>query len=349
MTDTPVLRTAVIGMGKLGLLHAGILNALPGCKLTAIVDQSDQTLRAIHSKKPDLAVYHDHRSMLRQVNPDAVAIATPTGSHAAIAVDCVEVGAHIFIEKPLCLQPQDANPLLDALRVRPRVNMVGYMTRFLETFRKAKELIDLGLLGRLQMLRSTMYIGQLFKAGKGWRYDPTISGGGVLTTQNSHLVDMLLWLFGPVEFVSAHVSRLYSAAVEDHAHVFFHFENGLRGFLDASWSAMHYRVPTMAVHVQGAGGTLDVNDDRVALFLTDSAPGMSAGWHEWRKPDLYRGVPFDIGGANYTAQAMQFVGAVRGEAKVESDVQSALQVQRIISAAYASAEQNGIPVPVRQR
>jgi predicted dehydrogenase len=227
--------------------------------------------------------------------------------------------------------------------------MVGYMTRFLETFRKAKELIDLGLLGKLQMLRSTMYIGQLFNAGKGWRYDPAMSGGGVLTTQNSHLVDMLLWMFGPVEFVSAHLSRLYSPAVEDHAHVFFNFENGLRGFLDASWSAMHYRVPAMAIHVQGEDGTLDVNDDRVALFLIDCKSGMSAGWHAWRKPDLYQGVPFDIGGSSYTAQAIQFVGAIRGVAKVESDVHSALQVQHIISAAYASAELNGAPVPVTQQ
>lgn len=349
MSDAVVLRTAVIGMGKLGLLHAGILNALPGCKLVAIVDKSDQILRAIHSKKSEVAVYNDHRSMLREIAPDAVAIATPTGLHTAIAIDCVDAGAHVFVEKPLCLRPEDADPLLAALRAQPCVNMVGYMTRFLETFRKAKELIDLDLLGKVQMLRSTMYIGQLFKAGKGWRYDPAVSGGGVLTTQTSHLVDMLLWMFGPVKFVSAHLTRLYSATVEDHAHVFLNFHNGLRGFLDASWSAMHYRVPTMAIHVQGEEGTLDVNDDRVGLFLIDSKFGMSAGWHEWRKPDLYRGVPFDIGGPSYTAQAMQFVGAIRGQAKVESDVHSALRVQHIISAAYASAEQNGAPVPVTQQ
>lgn len=347
MADAAILRTAVIGMGKLGLLHAGLLNVLPECKLVAIADKSDQILRAMQSKVSDVSVYNDHRAMLRQVEPDAVAIATPTGLHSTIAVDCVDAGAHVFIEKPLCLQPQDAEPLLAALEKRPRVNMVGYMTRFLETFRKAKELVELGLLGRLQMLRSTMYIGQLFSAGKGWRYDPAISGGGVLTTQNSHLIDMLLWMFGPIEFVSAHVSRLYSTAVEDHAHVYFRFENGLRGFLDASWSALHYRTPTMTIHVQGENGTLDVNDDRVALFLTNSRPNVNAGWHEWRKPDLYHGVPFDIGGANYTAQAMQFVGAIRGEAKVESDVHSALRVQRVISAAYASAERDGAAVTVR--
>jgi predicted dehydrogenase len=254
----------------------------------------------------------------------------------------------VFIEKPLCLQPTDAGRLLEALRTTPRVTMVGYMTRFLDTFRKARELVAQGVLGQLQMLRSTMYVAQLFREGKGWRYDPTVSGGGVLMTQNSHLIDMLLWMFGPVDLVSAHTSRLYSRAVEDHAHVFFQFSSGLCGFLDASWSAHHYRMPTMAIHVQGERGTLDVNDDRVALFLTTETHGMSAGWHEWRKPDLYRGVPFDIGGTQYTLQAVQFLDAIRGNVAVESDVHSALEVQRVISAAYASAARSGAPTAPRE-
>jgi predicted dehydrogenase len=346
MSEAAILRTAVIGMGKLGLLHAGLFNVLPGCRLAAIVDKSDQVLRAVQSKMSHVATYNNHQAMLRESRPDVVAIATPTGLHCAIATDCVAAGAHVFIEKPLCIRPQDADPLLEVLGERPRVNMVGYMTRFLETFRKAKELVDLGVLGRLQLLRSNMYVGQLFGQGKGWRYDAAASGGGVLMTQNSHLLDMLLWMFGPVDLVSAHVTRLYSTAVEDHAHVFFNFTGGLRGFLDASWSARHYRTPAMRIHVQGERGTLDVDDDRVAVFLTEKTPTMDAGWHEWRKPDLYRGVCFDIGGSNYSAQALQFVDAVRGVGKVESDVRSALEVQRLISAAYASAERNGAPVSI---
>jgi predicted dehydrogenase len=331
-------------MGKLGLLHAGLFNVLPGTRLVALADTSDQMLRAVQSKAADIDTFNDYRELLRQVRPDLVAIATPTSSHCVIAAECVAAGAHVFIEKPLCLRPADAEPLLGALRDTPRVTMVGYMTRFLETFRKGKELIESGVLGRLQLLRSTMYVAQLFRAGKGWRYDPAVSGGGVLMTQNSHLIDMLLWMFGRVDLVSAHTSHLYSQDVEDHAHVFFQFASGLRGFLDASWSARHYRTPTMAIHVQGEAGTVDVTDDRVALFLTEDRQGMAAGWHEWRKPDLYRGVPFDVGGSHYTLQAVQFLDAIRGGAAVESDVHSALDVQRVISAAYDSAARRGAPV-----
>jgi predicted dehydrogenase len=341
--ETRQLRAAVIGLGKLGLLHAATFNVLPDCRLVAVADKTKPILDGLKARMEGVSAYSDHLRLLDEVRPDLVAIATPTGLHVPIAVDCVERGIPVFIEKPLSLNSGQADPLLRSLRQRPVVNMVGYMTRFVDTFRKAKELLDSGVLGRPQMLKGSMYIGQLFKRGKGWRYDKAASGGGVLTTQNSHVIDLLLWYFGDIRWVSAHVTRLYSEQVEDHAHVFMQFANGLRGFFDASWSARHYRTPTVVIHVQGENGTLDVDDDGVRLFVADPASGMSAGWHNWRKPDLYRGTVFDIGGPNYTEQALQFLGALRGEGHIESDVASAYKVQQVIDAAYASAEQNGAP------
>ena len=280
--------------------------------------------------------------------PDVVAIATPTGIHVPIALDCVKRGIPVFIEKPLSLNAEQAMPLLDALRQRAVVNMVGFMSRFLHPVVKAKEIVETDVLGGLQMLRASMYIGQLFRRGKGWRYDRGVSGGGVLTTQNSHLVDLLLWFFGPIDWVSAHTGKLYSRDVEDHAHLFFQFENGLRGYLDASWSARHYRAPTIAVHAQGENGTLDLDDDQVSLYVAEPSGAWTAGWHRWTKPDLYKGSVFDIGGTAYTDQALQFLSAIRGQGRVGSDVRSAYEVQRVIDAAYLSAEQNGTPVQVRK-
>jgi predicted dehydrogenase len=148
MSEPTPLRAAVVGMGKLGLLHAGIFNVLPGSRLVAAVDTSEQVLRVLQSKANSIACFKDHSQMLNEMTPDLVVIATPTGLHTSVAADCVRHGAHIFIEKPLCLVPGDAKPLLEALRQRSQVNMVGYMTRFLDTFRKAKELVSLNLIRR---------------------------------------------------------------------------------------------------------------------------------------------------------------------------------------------------------
>jgi len=346
MSNGVPLRAAVIGLGKLGILHAGTFNSLPGCQLVAVADKSKVILNALRSQNRSIETYTDYRKMITRTKPDFVAIATPTDQHVPIAIDCAKQNIPVFIEKPLSTNSRQAKELLHTINGNPIVNMVGYMTRNLDTFRKGKEIIATGVIGNPQMLRCSMYVGQLFKKGKGWRYDPKLSGGGVLTTQNSHLIDLLLWYFGDVAWVSAHMSYLYSKSVEDHAHVVFSFENGLKGYLDASWSARHYRTPTMSIHVQGTNGTIDVDDDQVKLYAQSPHADISEGWHTWQKPDLYKGRPFDIGGTNYTDQAVQFLDAIKGNSVIESDVHSAYKVQCVIDSAYQSAKEDGAPVAV---
>jgi predicted dehydrogenase len=311
-----------------------------------VADSNGTLLKALKARMAGVRVFDDHKALLRDGGIDAAVIATPTGAHVEVALDCVGQGIPVFIEKPLALSGRQAQPLLEALARRPVANMVGYMGRYIETFAKAKAIVTSGALGRRQMLRSSMYVALLFRAGKGWRYDKGVSGGGVLITQNSHLVDKLLWLFGDVRSVSAHTGALYSPTVEDHAHLVFAFASGLTGFMDASWSARHFRTPAIAIHVQGEAGTLDVDDDSVRLFLDAPAGGWDAGWSEWRKPDLYEGVSFDSGGPQYTLQAEAFLAAVRGGPNPESDVRSAWRAQCVIDAAYLSAERGGAPVAI---
>jgi predicted dehydrogenase len=342
------INIGVVGFGKLGLLHAGVLNGLAGCRLVAVADRSSLTLKFLRSKLEGLQTYEDHRAMLAEAGLDAAVVATPSSTHPAIALDFVRAGVPVLIEKPLAATADQARPLVEELRARPVVNLVGFMTRHQDTFRLAHRLITGGAMGRLQSFKATMYIGQLFKEGKGWRYDKSVSGGGVLITQNSHLVDLLLWCFGGLDWVSAHTRSLYSREVEDSAHVYFRFQSGLTGFLDSSWSQRHHRTITMSLAVQGEGGTLEVDEDQARLFLDQPHGQTPAGWSVWRKPDLYQGVSFDVGGPHYTRQAEEFLAAVRGRGEISSDVMSAYRVQCALEAAYRSAARDGAPVAVAE-
>ena len=346
--SAPTLNVGVIGFGKLGLLHAGIVNALPGSRLAAVCDISSTSLKMLATYMPDVDMHKNHHDMLAKSALDAVFIASPTGLHVDIAADCVASGVPIFIEKPLALNAIQARPLQEALEKRPVVNAVGYMGRYVATFRKAKEIIASRALGRLQMMRANMYVGQLFQPGKGWRYDKAASGGGVLITQNAHLIDKLLWMFGPIERVNGNVTSLYSKTVEDHANAFLKFENGLVGSFDASWSERHVRKPSMSIHAQGSVGTLDVDDDEVRLFLDSDHGDLKAGWTTWRMPDLFEPVTFDVAGPYYTQQAEAFLEAVRSGGSVSSDVASAVQTQKIIDAIYLSAERDGAPIVIAE-
>jgi len=340
------LRGAVVGFGKLGLLHAGLVNGLSNSRLVAVVESSGVIQRIVRQYFPDIQVFSTVEELIESRASDYVVIATPTGSHVSIAEKLVKANIPVLIEKPLSLNAQEATPLIAALDRNWVPNMVGYMGRYIETFRKAAQLVHLNVLGQVQMIRSSMYIEQLLKPGEGWRYDPTTSGGGVLITQNSHVVDKLLWMFGDIAGVSGNTSRLVSRLVEDHVHAHLEFASGAVGFIDASWSARHFRTPTISIHAQGMNGTLDVNDDEVRLFLDNSIAEFSQGWTTWRKPDLYRPVPLDIGGSQYTLQMIDFLEAVANYTDLQSNVASGLKTQLVIDAVYESARLGGTRVSV---
>ncbi|NCV86935.1 MAG: hypothetical protein EBW14_13950 [Oxalobacteraceae bacterium] len=225
------LRGAVVGFGKLGLLHAGLLNGLKGCKLAAVVEPSRTISRAIEQYFPQVAVFDTVAELMAAGHVDLVVVATPTGSHVEIASTLIKAHTPVFIEKPLALTAVQASPLIEALSTEWVPNMVGYMGRYIDTFRHAKSLLAEQVLGRVQMIRSSMYIEQLLEPGSGWRYDPAVSGGGVLITQNSHVIDKLIWLFGDICEVSGHTESFVSRTVEDHAHAYFRFASGATGYL----------------------------------------------------------------------------------------------------------------------
>jgi predicted dehydrogenase len=335
--DGRAKNVGVIGFGKMGLLHAGIVNGLAGSRLAAVADPADVLADMVQANKPGLAIYKDYQRMLAEESLDAVFISTPTFLHVPACQACVDRGLPFFVEKPLSNSAAEARPLLEALRKRPVTNMVGYVYRYMDTFAKARQVLAARPLGKLIHLRATMYVSQVFRRGKGWRYDPKTSGGGVLITQNSHLIDLLVWLFGPVESVSGQTKSWYSRHVEDYAHAWLTFANGLTGFVDCSWSARHYRLIDLTIDVQGEAGTATVSEDEVKVFLDEPAAGLPGGWTTWRKPNLYRGVEIDVGGPAYTRQDADFLHAAGAAGSVGSDVASALHVQEVLDAIYRSA------------
>lgn len=342
------LRTAVVGFGKMGLLHAGLASGLPGSSLVAVVDKADTLLNAFRQQRPDVAGYDDISKMLDKERPDAVFITSPTHMHVPHALECARRGIPFLVEKPLAPRGRDVEPLLEALREKPVTNAVGYMARHIGPFAKGRDLIARGVLGKFDHLRATMYVTQLFKPGKGWRYDKELSGGGVLVTQNSHLLDLMLWIFGPLASVNGHTKIRYSGVVDDFAHAYLEFESGLTGYLDTSWSIRHHRMVDLSIDVQGERGTLTLTDDEARLFLVDGDRDHPAGWSVWRKPDLFEGVVLDVGGPEYTLQDAGFLDAVARGEQVASNVESAYRVQQAIDAIYESAASGGARVELRE-
>jgi predicted dehydrogenase len=330
----------------MGLLHAATFNSLAGCQVAAAADPGALVRNALAEMMPQVRGFADVDEMLDAGGLDAVVIATPVGLHVPVALSCVERGLPFFVEKPLAASAGQAESLALRLRQRPTTNMVGFMTRYIDAFQKGREIVRSGCLGRLQRVTATIYVSQLFTRGTGWRYERKTAGGGVLLSQGSHLLDLVTWYFGAVLCVNAEVHSVYSEEVEDFAHVMIECESGLRAWMDCSWSVRHKRTVQTTIEVLGDNGALAVTDEDVRLWLDGPAGGLAAGWTIFTAPDLYRGVQFDVGGPQYTREDEAFVAALRDGAAAEPDVMQALHVQRIVDAAYASANKRGAPVTV---
>jgi predicted dehydrogenase len=344
MNDRDPIRIGVAGLGKMGMLHAAVFNSLPGSRLTAIAEVARLQRDVLTQYNHTVQTYADPIAMLDSGEVDALVIATPVGSHVPLAVSSIQRGIPFFMEKPLALTAAQGRDVLDALVQKPTVNMVGYMTRFVDPFAKTHEIVASGCLGRLQRVTATIYVSQLFGRGRGWRYDRKTAGGGCLHSQGSHLLDLLTWYFGPVARVNAEVMSIYSAEVEDYAHVMLEFRSGLRAWVDSSWSVRSHRTLETTVDVLGENGSLIANDDSVSLWLASDSGVFRAGHTVLTAPDLYQGVPIDIAGPQYTREDMAFLNAVRDNSPVQPDAPQAYHVQQIIDAAYSSSLEHGAPV-----
>ena len=338
------LNIGIIGLGRMGLMHTAIFNSFPDCQVVAVVDPSWFPAKPLSMLNPKIKVYKTITKMLRKISIDGVLIASPVGYHIENALECVRNNIPFLMEKPLSLNSEQARPLVEALEKKPIPNMIGYMARNIDSFRAGKKVIESQALGKILNVKGTVYVSQLFKQGKGWRYDPKVSGGGVLLSQGSHLLDLLYWYFGPVQKINADTLSFYSQGIEDFCHVMLRFEDGLKGWIDASWSVRFKRKMELRLDILGTNGSLVITDDTLDLFLDSAVGGYQEGKTILSANDLFSGVVFDVGGSKFTFQDQEFIKAIREQRDTSPSIKDGYHIQKIVDACYQSAADSGRPI-----
>ncbi|NNF05647.1 MAG: Gfo/Idh/MocA family oxidoreductase, partial [Candidatus Eisenbacteria bacterium] len=244
MSDKKI-RTGIVGLGKMGLVHAAAIRTHPQVDWVAACDNSKFMNNALGKFIQGVEFYDDHQKMLKEQDLDCVFITTPTGSHASITKDCVEAGKHVFVEKPLATNLAEAQEVAAMVSKRGLKSQVGYVCRYAPTFEKAKQILDSGVLGPIQNFGSVKYSSDVLrKVEKSWRFmrKAAKGGGGVVNEFACHGVDLLVWLLGEPNSVDARMESWYSAEVEDHVHATMDYGD-FSGWLDSSWSMQDYRKP----------------------------------------------------------------------------------------------------------
>ena len=150
------IRLALIGCGGImNAFHIPRFVADPEVTIVALVEPDQARLEQARAKTAsltDVPAYADHRTMLRQVQPDAVVIATPHSAHCRQIVDTLNAGAHVMVEKPMVNAVAEARRVIAARDAAQKIVLVSYQRHFQSTFLQIKQLIADGSLGAVQFI-----------------------------------------------------------------------------------------------------------------------------------------------------------------------------------------------------
>lgn len=333
------LQIGVVGLGKMGILHAGIVNALEGSELVSVCE-TDPLLRRVGTKLlKTIRFYGDTGEMLRRESLDAIFVTTPIVTHLPIIETTERAGTvrGIFVEKPLAANYREALVAANLVRDSRIATAVGYQKRYSPTFTKAKSLLDAKAIGQLKSFSAYSFVAGVFAQGKGWRFDP--AQGGALLDLGPHLIDLILWYFGEGSIEKAKMESLHSRTVEDKVHATLRCSN-VEGEIQICWSQPGYRLMEIGFEIRGEDGVISVSDDRVSLEVFRSTRGFERGRYQYSKPSLYEGVDFLIGDPEYCIEDKLFLNSLDGKDAFPVDFGQAIGVNDLIDKIRADAIAN---------
>ena len=260
-TEERKLRHAVVGMGA-GIFRSHSMGL--GLDDVEVVGGSDVAPEPGQERAEEWGCpfFPDHRQMLAETRPEVTVVITPHPFHAPIAIDALNAGSHVLVEKPIATQVKDADAMIAAARANGRVLAVNYQYRQLPHVRAMKRLIDGGQLGRIQRVTGVfpwMRTAAYYRRG-GWRGTWKGEGGGVLMNQAPHDLDLLCHLVGmPLKVYAATCTRLHAIQTEDTATALLEWPEHAQGTIYFSTTESGPRW----LEVSGTGGKIVMHADRI--------------------------------------------------------------------------------------
>lgn len=271
---TKRLKVGVIGCGGIAQnRHIPILKKMDDVvDLTAVFDVNLALANKVAVENSIEFVAQDKNDLWDKV--DAVFICTPNKFHAEMSIAALNAGVHVFCEKPMAINSQECDQMIEAAKAAEKLLAIGYHYRFTDAAITAKRAIDEGVVGdplvtRVKAMRRRKV------PGWGVFTNKLLQGGGSLIDYGCHLLDLSLWLLNdakPVEVTGRTYNRLSKTPnqindwghfdsetfdVDDHVTSYITFEDGSSLQFECSWSA-NIKKDTMHLSMSGVSGGLSL-------------------------------------------------------------------------------------------
>ncbi|GAB4331809.1 MAG: Gfo/Idh/MocA family oxidoreductase [Dehalococcoidia bacterium] len=328
------IRVGIVGARYIANLYGHAIRRTPGVEAVAVA--SPNTAEAFAWQHGIARHYKDYRAMIEDTELDAVAIGAPNDLHYDICVAAADAGKHVFCDKPLAMNMEEARGMVEVCRRAGVVLMYAENLLFAPLYERVHQLARSGSIGEPFLVKQTQSHGGPYSD---WFWDIDRAGGGVLLDMGCHSIHTICWVVGTwPEAVTAVLGRYAhgeKTVAEDHAEVVLHFPGGAMGIAENSWA-----MPggNDALEVYGPGGRYVADLERGPAIRAYVAPidesaadpaGSRAGWQFQHYDELWQW--------GFPQEWQHFAEVLSGRAELRSSGEDGVRVLEIICAAYESA------------
>lgn len=349
------LNYVLIGCGRISPSHmtAAIANQ-DKLNLVAVCDvnpgKMDKLLDSFSLDKGKIKRYADYKQMLAQEKPQLVAVATESGLHAKIALDCINAGCNVMVEKPMAMSLADADALIAAAEKNGVKLCACHQNRFNKSVQQIRSAVEAGRFGKL--FHGTAHVrwnrGESYYKEAEWR-GKWASDGGTLMNQCIHNIDLLRWMMGDgVDEVMAYTDRLNHPYIEaeDLGLAVVKFSNGSYGMIEGTTN-IYPRNMEETLYIFGEKGTVKAGGKSVNFI------------EEWQFADglddpkqimkQFGENPDSVYGFGHTPLYADMIEAVNTGHAPYVDGAAGRRALELVLAIYQSAAQGGpVKLPLKE-
>jgi predicted dehydrogenase len=295
-----------------------------------------------------MTLYTDYREMLEKQKPDIVTIATESGKHAEITINCLEAGCHVIVEKPMALSTADADKMIAAAKKNKRKLAVCFQNRFNAPVQRMRAALVTGRFGRILhgMIQIRWNRNEAYYAEAPWR-GTWEQDGGTLMNQCTHGIDLLQWMMGEDAVrVQAQTRRfLRPIEAEDFGAAIVEFKNGSVGIIEGTADVFPKNI-NETLSLFGEKGTAVIGGLAVNKMETwRFADADSVGDTEEKVLNPNEKDPPTVYGFGHSALFKDFVEAVQNDREPVISGEKGKKALELILAIYKS-QKTGKPVDI---
>lgn len=263
------MKVGFVGCGYMARIQIPYVVKIPGVQLIALCDKNEIRVKEL-AQQCQIPYYTELEHMLKETHPDVVHILTPPQTHAALAIQALKAGCHVFVEKPLCLTLKEADAIYTTAQSAKRLVSVDYNYLWSPLVQKAKQIVDSGKLGRVINIQYTMADDFLEAVKKGYGRWALKLPGGIFCDLIPHPLSLICTFLSNAQIVSAHAT---GTGINDLHELWVDFT----GF-DAGatlWMSLRHRPlkHNLSIYCTRGNINIDLRNFCISIILDKGLPG----------------------------------------------------------------------------